>query len=182
MAERRSVLDPKPKVIFADDRTLSPCVDWLSWRTWAVFLGFNIALAATASLVLLLCGYAILRMIDDSGWQYVTLFPVALAAAWIWYVGLRRVFPLRDKAGRRVPGNPKLDFLGSPVLVVFPWMVGFIWIFIEAHSLARNLVTVFAASPPLWVPGFAAPFSVMAFEIPYRVLWRAPVQEPDRND
>ena len=57
MAQRRSVLEPKPKVVYADDRTLVPRLNWLSWRTWAVFLGFNLGFAATVTIVLFSCAY-----------------------------------------------------------------------------------------------------------------------------
>ena len=68
MAQRRSVLEPKPKVIYADDQTLVRRLNWRRWQTWGVFLGLGLALASAMTIVIVLCAITVeLATCADSG-------------------------------------------------------------------------------------------------------------------
>ena len=184
MAQRRSVLEPKPKVILAADQELAPLLNWRQWQTWGVFLGRGLTFSLSSGVVIILCAIAIDRAIQDQMLQVLVGTGAAVAFGLIVYFALKRALPVRDAAGRTVPGNPRLDIGKLPLalLIIFPWMMGFMVPFFGIAVLFRDVAGIFPDRFPIWGANVVLLFSFMTFEVPYRVLWRAPVEEADRND
>ena len=108
---------------------------------------------------------------------------MALILIGIW--ALKRAFPLRDSAGRPVPGNPAPNFAMLPygMLLMIPWFMFFAVIPILGVVFARDTIGVFGGRPPFWIAAAVAVHVPMSFDLPFRILWRAPLedQEPDRD-
>lgn len=186
MAQRKSVLEAKPKVILAADQQLAPRLDWRRWQTWGVFLGLGLTFGLASGAVVVFSAIAIDRVIEDRIVQVLVGIEATVAFGLIVYFALRRALPVRDVAGRIVPGNPRLEIAKLPlaVLIIFPWMMSFMVPFFGIAVLARDVVGIFPEKFPIWGANVTLLFSFMTFEVPFRVLWRAPVEEPDteRND
>ena len=148
-----------------------PHLDWRAGRTWLVFNGFWFALCMTSSIAILGFGLAAERLSQDPSVQVLVLTVPLIALVSIAYLWLRRRCPLRDTAGRAVPGNPSPDLGRVPYMVPLAmfWMVGHLLIVLGLAVLARDLFGAF----PVWsgaVVGLAGFFA----EFPVRILGRVP--------
>jgi hypothetical protein len=185
MSERKSVLEPKPGVVLADAK-LVPLLNWRSWRTWGVFAGLALGLGTATGIVTLLCVLAAAHLIDDRILQTLAAALAAVGLCMIGVMALKRAIPLRDTAGRIVAGNPRLDFPNIPLgpFLAAGWVMSFIVLFFAIFVLFRDLAGFDPENFPFWVVSVPVFIAIMVFEVPFRVLWRAPVkeQEPDRDD
>lgn len=184
MAQRKSVLEPKPSVILAADQELAPQLNWRRWQTWGVFLGLGLMLSLANGVFVVFCAIAVELLLQDQVLQVLAGNGATITFYLIVYFALKRVFPVRDTAGNAVPGNPRLDLVKLPlaVLLAIPWATGFNVPFLQFAALARDVAGHFTEDFPIWGASVTVIFSFMVFEVPFRVLWRAPVQEPDRDD
>ena len=86
---------------------------------------------------------------------------------------------MRDTAGKVLPKETILKNRMLPYcpLVGLPWAAIFLAVGLQAVILAGDLVGVFAGRPPIFVAFAVVAASDLFLELPFRVLWRAPVKE-----
>ncbi len=183
MSERKSVLEPKPRFILASDE-LVPLLNWRSWRTWGVFVVLALGLGTATAIVMLLCWLTAVHLIDD--WLLEAVAG-ALAAVSLCIGGgmiLKRGIPQRDTAGRNVAGNPRLKIHHLPLapLTLMIWSMSFPATFMVVFVLFRDLAGIDFKEFQFTFVSFTIPIAFLVSEIPYLILWRAPVQESDRDD
>ncbi len=183
MSERKSVLEPKVGVVLADAK-LVPLLNWRSWRTWGVFAGLALGLGTATGVVTLLCVLAAAHLIDDRLPQALAGALAALSLCITGGMVLKRVIPLRDTTGRIVAGKPRLNigYLRLAPLLALGWVMSFTVLFFAIFVLIRDPADIDPEKFPLQLVGITVPIAFLVFEIPYRVLWRAPVEEPDSDD
>ena len=163
MARRKSVLDPKPKVILDRDQELAPRLNWRRWQTWGVFLGLGLALATTTNIVVVLCAIAVELVIQGQILRILAGIGVATVLCLIGYFALKRTFPVRDATGMAVPGNPSLDIGMIPLalLLAIPWAIAFTIPFFGIAALARDMMSVFSWGFPILILLFIPAFGVI---------------------
>ena len=186
MSDRKSVFEPKPGVVFADDQELVPHLDWRRRQTWGVFAGWALGLGTTSSLITPLCWIAAKHLIDDDLVRARTAMLAALVLCMIGAMTLKRAIPLRDISGRIVAGKSRLNFGSLPraPFLAMAWVMSFFLVFFALFDLVRDPAGINPAEFPFGIANVPAIISFVVFEVPFRVLWRAPVreQEPHRNE
>lgn len=161
-----------------------PRLDWRRSQTWSVFLGLGLALAFAATIVAVLYAIAVELVIQGQIPRILVGTPIVFTICLIGYFALIRATPLRDTEDRPLPGNPRPDLVMLPLvlLLTVPWLTGFFVVSLQTVLLVRDLTGVFSEQLPIWALSVVGFFSIMVFEVPFRVLWRAPVQEPNRHE
>ena len=179
MTGRQSVLEPTATIV-REDAVLVPRLNWRSWRTRAVFLGVGLALAVTATLVALLCMAVAAMVLDEPMLQGSVGFVAALLLLSAGDFALKRAFPVRDTAGKPVPGKHDLSLGFRPFeLLYIPWLMGFLMIAITGVLLVQDIVGAAAGWTTLCVIIAVILQAGSAFDLPFRILWRAPVKEEE---
>lgn len=164
----------------ADRRQLIPVLDWRSAHTWRVFVGFAILLGTAFSIVVILFGATVDRLIGDHMPRFIVKLLIGYPILWglgaIGAHALRRALPLRDTKGEIV-AEQSIFLLGVPAFWPLPaigWALSFLVVFAGAAMLVRNLTGSFADGFPLWELILTGILSIIVFDLPVRVLWRVP--------
>lgn len=163
-------------------RQLRPVLDWRSARTWRVFVGLAIVLGTAISIIVILFGAAVDRLIDDNAPRQLVKvilgYPILCGLVVIGAMAVRRAFPLRDIEGKIV-AKQSVFHLGIPAfwpLLVIGWALSFLAVFSGAAILARDLAGAFTEGFPSVELGYTAILSIFVIDLPIRALWRAPCQ------
>lgn len=163
-------------------RQLRPVLDWRSARTWRVFVGLAIVLGTAISIIVILFGTAVDRLIDDNlPRQLVKVifgYPILCGLGVIGAMALRRAFPLRDTEGKIV-AEQSIFSVGVPAfwpLLVIGWALSFLAVFTGAAILVRDLAGAFTEGFPYLEMSYTAILSLFVIDLPIRVLWRVPCQ------
>lgn len=170
----------KTKSSPGDRRQLIPILDWRSAHTWRVFVGFAFLLGTAFSIVVILFGAFVDRLIGDDMPRFIVKLLIGYPILWglgaIGAHALRRALPLKDTKGKIV-AEQSIFHLGLPAFWPLPaigWALSFLAVFAGAAMLVRDLTGDFADGFPWWEFTLTGILSIVVLDLPVRVLWRVP--------